>query len=140
MIWTVITQVKDYQKLGHVVKYELAWPKGLSRIIRGLANPDHPGFFPHPDTILSSTKEKKKDSILYWKVGKDSPRPPLCTAIRSSLYHISDIYIIRSSLYYISTNPKVEENFLYFKTGFKCHLICDRPIRNCACTQYPNNF
>ena len=64
MIWTVITQVKDYHKLGHVVKYELAWPKGLSRIIRGLANPDHPGFFPHPDTILSSMKEKKK-KILF---------------------------------------------------------------------------
>lgn len=47
-----------------MAKYELAWPKGPSRIICVLANPDHPGFF--LILTLFFLAQKKKNIFKYF--------------------------------------------------------------------------
>ena len=120
-------------------RYELAWPKGLSRIICVLASPDHRGscliLYEQVHTLFSlavKAKEKKKRILRYF-VFTNGKRFPQASSV---YFHEEEN---ASSLHHISTNTKVEKN-LYLKTGLKCHFICDEPIRNCACTQCRNNF
>lgn len=65
-------------------------------------------------------------------MGQDSPRSPLFTAMRRT----PDLCTMYTLIPKVGEKKKV----LYLKTEFNCHIICDRPIRNCMCMQYINNF
>lgn len=56
--------------------------------------------------------------------------PPLFTAMR----RMPDLCTIHKLI------PRWRKTFYTSKLELKCHIIGYRPVRNCTCTQYINNF